>query len=435
MNRNQLRSNLLQWLEEGRKQYFNLAQSLGVPCSVPVTHVVATEVTDTSAVYQRASRMTSPLSPDADSHDHLTIEASLIGLLEAEPANDLFSYYGKSCDFWTGPPNEMADAKARRLLGRIRTQYLSVLDSLAEPDPVRASDLIDGLLSLIECEEIQFVATLALAGLAVGPEGLYLKGVTVRPLSPSELGALAERDFLSVRYREHLLASPAPSPWNERVALVVRTSHAKSMQPRSYRVHAVVLALQLSGFYLHGSGRAIIHTEPGPSLLRMSIPVNLLRTPSTSVRAITTEDLGHALDLADRIPEDVFFAPSSRSSIALHRLMTAACEASPADAIVDYVIALEAMLLKDSDELSFKHATFGASFLADERSDRKALFEQLREVYRIRSKVVHGLLGPKDHAHLESTRVIARTLASGVMIKALREGWPSAEDLRDRLFS
>ncbi len=59
--------------------------------------------------------------------------------------------------------------------------------------------------------------------------------------------------------------------------------------------------------------------------------------------------------------------------------------------IFDAVIALEAILLKDTeDDLSYKLALRGAHLLGTSEPERVGLFDLFRKAYRKRSKIVHG---------------------------------------------
>lgn len=94
------------------------------------------------------------------------------------------------------------------------------------------------------------------------------------------------------------------------------------------------------------------------------------------------------------------------------------------DAIIDYAIGLEALLLKDiTAELSYRFALRGATILTWNHTGKEQFFTQLQDFYDIRSKIVHG--GQLDSTKLKDARVHGE--------KALREIWwwcfNSKEDL------
>ena len=65
---------------------------------------------------------------------------------------------------------------------------------------------------------------------------------------------------------------------------------------------------------------------------------------------------------------------------------------SRADALVDYVIGIEALLglADERTELSYRFRVRGSVILSKRRSERKANIKILRDLYDLRSKVVHG---------------------------------------------
>jgi hypothetical protein len=58
--------------------------------------------------------------------------------------------------------------------------------------------------------------------------------------------------------------------------------------------------------------------------------------------------------------------------------------------MVEYVSALEALLLEDDRELSYKLAMRTSTIVAKSSEERKSLFQFMKKAYDIRSKVVHG---------------------------------------------
>jgi hypothetical protein len=62
------------------------------------------------------------------------------------------------------------------------------------------------------------------------------------------------------------------------------------------------------------------------------------------------------------------------------------------DRLIDYAIALEALLLRaeEQQELRFRLALRGSRLLRDEPSERSEVFSRLRAAYGVRSEIVHG---------------------------------------------
>jgi hypothetical protein len=84
------------------------------------------------------------------------------------------------------------------------------------------------------------------------------------------------------------------------------------------------------------------------------------------------------------------------------------------DAIIDYAIGLEALLMKGiSTELSYRFALRGATVLTWNGGDRGESFNQLRDFYDVRSNIVHG-------SHLDASK-LRNARSSGE--RALRDIW------------
>jgi hypothetical protein len=162
-------------------------------------------------------------------------------------------------------------------------------------------------------------------------------------------------------------------------------------------------------------------------------------TGSTDVRlarsgAITTlgrDVFGEAVRLAEEIPPTAVDAPVSRRDLALHRFYLGAVEEAPTEQLLNFVIALEALLLPPSvdGELSFRFALYGARYIGGSQSERGRAFRELQKVYRMRSKVVHGT-NPPPSSDLADAATTARRLAERLLVKALKGGWPEPEGFK-----
>lgn len=76
--------------------------------------------------------------------------------------------------------------------------------------------------------------------------------------------------------------------------------------------------------------------------------------------------------------------------IAIDRWIKSKTHKDPEDKIIDLVIAFEALYLPDAGESTFKFAVRASWYLGKDREDRTKLFEVFKELYKCRSKVVHG---------------------------------------------
>lgn len=87
--------------------------------------------------------------------------------------------------------------------------------------------------------------------------------------------------------------------------------------------------------------------------------------------------------------------PEGATTVAVGRVNATHLRSSEADRIIDSAIALEAILLKGSDdELSYRQALRGVHLLGGSESTRFASFSLLKKAYARRSKIVHGMRDP-----------------------------------------
>jgi hypothetical protein len=88
---------------------------------------------------------------------------------------------------------------------------------------------------------------------------------------------------------------------------------------------------------------------------------------------------------------------------------------------------MESALLQGvSTELSYRFALYGALFLKDER-DPHDTFDQLKNIYDVRSGLVHG--SRVDARKRERATKEASAIVKAVVRKAVEDGWPDHKKL------
>jgi hypothetical protein len=275
-----------------------------------------------------------------------------------------------------------------------------------------------------------------------------VREVTIRRLTREELGYLfwrREPFFVTSK-----TARSMPRVWRvdetlmERVALEVRERRPKAeFQTSVIHCQRVLLALHLLGFKIAGSGFGAMLEEPSwvhGGFGQSGYPVLMPRAHVDEVAMITNVEVAAVADLADRIPISGFTAPSSPQDLTVSRLAFAMSRTDPREALVDYTIALEALLLSGTDvtEARRRFALNGAVFIGATQDERRAVYRELYEIYGARSVLVHGVSPAEPRAKrvletITTLREQASTLASKGTVKALNTSWPGDADFLEAL--
>lgn len=264
---------------------------------------------------------------------------------------------------------------------------------------------------------------------------LEIQNVRLRKLTTVELASIAQSpsDHWLFHGGTAGLAPPFPRHRSERSVLEIRTRCPKLTQPKaSLEPQKVVVALQLLGYEIHGLGSASTWTEPRHLSWRGW--QNFVLGNQGTTKECTNQQLRQAIEIARRLPDGAIRLPSNRTEVALHRFLLGCAEDNPADKLIDYVIAIEGFLLPNKEgEYRFKFSLFGSWYLAGDTTERAQLFKDLRDIYDARSKIVHGNT-PEDPVMVSKKAGMARDLCARLFVKALEEGWPSHEVLKNRVF-
>ena len=153
-------------------------------------------------------------------------------------------------------------------------------------------------------------------------------------------------------------------------------------------------------------------------------PLPVYERVVTETKRLDEGGLAQVVHQAHKIPE---FSPaeSNRIEIVLHRLLHGCGAPQGESGLLDFCIALESALLGDirnRTELSYRFALYGALFLRD-NLDPARTFDRLRNIYGVRSKLVHGSsIKPTERREAE---IDAKQLAIAVVRNAVEAGWPS----------
>lgn len=108
--------------------------------------------------------------------------------------------------------------------------------------------------------------------------------------------------------------------------------------------------------------------------------------------------------------------------------------ARPEEALLCYVVALESLLLdngKNQSQLSYQLALRAASILGVDVEGRREIFHRCREIYGLRSKVVHGGFTDVTEEEIEWARQLAKRVCLKFLQEAPFRDWKSVEEMND----
>ncbi|MCZ6690216.1 MAG: HEPN domain-containing protein [Planctomycetota bacterium] len=430
---------IVSWLELVREGWATAAKKLGIPPSILERVHVA------EAVHEHGMRGrpdTVSVSSATDRRLARSIRGALppAGREAPSPAPRLFEQFGTRCRVWSHGIEQPAfepDPTAwieKVLLEQVLQEYLDRIAALDQSDNELAESLASGLLDLVEGDSVTHVTALPVGGIRFAQDPTTVQDVSFRKLSGLELGHLADARS------SYIWSVPRPGPGafpiifepvSERWVMEVRKKCPKDKQPMAGLLpEKMVLVLELLGFDVFGRGHSATWTEPGPSF---SIGGGRIRLPRKgSTRSCSQKQLVHARAVADRIPDGAIVRSGNRNEVALHRFLLGSTEGNQEDAIIDYVTALEALLLpeKFEGELRFRLALFGAHLLGNDAAERGKLYHEIRAIYDVRSAIVHGTK-PQKAETVSKAAQSARAISSRLLLYCLENGWPTQDELRD----
>jgi hypothetical protein len=112
--------------------------------------------------------------------------------------------------------------------------------------------------------------------------------------------------------------------------------------------------------------------------------------------------------------------------VPLRRLMFGAERVRPEDELIDYVVGLESLLStkNETGELRYRFAARGCVVLASKKAERKNYFEDMKDIYKTRSKIVHGekFSAETVHRHVALAESALRSIWSWYFKQWYRQG-------------
>jgi hypothetical protein len=419
---------IVRWLEREREGTRKFLTRHAIPPVERVMMPIATENADGGLTTQDEEREVNPLST----------AFRLAGLSwdtrvrEPSPAAALYAAFGNDCWFQQSYMQPKFDEEPvlwieQRLLEPVAWRYVRGVGRLDQPDDALARALAREILDLVSGDSVTARTYVVLESPYV-KTALSSGSVTVRPLTPEELGQLH-------RFRPEDVESVFRA-WGHmrgKAMLELTEGRPKKEWPQpTGLIERVLLGLHLLGIPVAGGATAFTREFPVPmGTTGKAIPM----AQYGEATALTQAQLDAAVRLAGTISDSVALDPRKAHEIALSRFLSAHGNRTPTDALIDLVVALEAVLLprEAEGELSFRLALFGSFACGVDRAERSDLYRLFKHVYDTRSKIVHGsrVEGPA----LQEVARTAKLLTSRVLRRGLESGWMSQDELRAAVLS
>ncbi len=347
----------------------------------------------------------------------------------------LAEYLDRTTDLGSRPGSLYPDATGTeailaRYLAPVALTYLRSLRSVARPRPALVEALADDLDLLCDPSRVAHLIQVPFEGLRVRRRMVH-RNVVLRPLSAMERGAFLqgwEESLVDAPLDPGAIAMPSQfSFFAPRVVLEIHAVGRRDTASEGPRLaHRVALAFFLSGFELGGSGTLASFDLPRWASFGVTQGPFPVAEKVVQDHWLTLIEFRRVVDLAHQIPN--FGGAEGRpQEVALFRILRASGMDWRESPFLDFAIGLEAALLGGtSDELSYRFSLYGALYLRAQR-DPEDVFMRLKNIYRVRSKLVHGgHVSPESRAAAEGD---ASDLAKAVIKKAVVEGWPESEAL------
>lgn len=318
-----------------------------------------------------------------------------------------------------------------RCISPLALYYLTSLTSLARPRPSLVNKMADELYFLATSDVAQHVYHLTVGG--VQPKSMLKhRDVSIRPLTPRERGAWAVMNMSlgqdhPIGDSDYKPSAPFPVTIPSTLIEITSTRPAGQAVDNSTLANKLALAFYLLGYEIGSSG-VISHFDRPTwgSMGRVTTLFPVSERVGLVNQQITQHKFDQVVKFSYKMP-DFSSAEANAHEIVLWRVLRGCGMHWHDSAFIDFAIALEAALLgQRGSELSYRFSLYGSLFLRTEL-DPVETFTRLKEVYTVRSKLVHGGSVKADKRHRASQD--AAELAKAITLKAIESGWPDADAL------
>jgi Apea-like HEPN len=329
-----------------------------------------------------------------------------------------------SCPSYDDDPLEWA---TRQLVLPALWWHLCALPHTNIRDASKALAFADEVIQVALDEHLWYRVFAPLSGMVLqhSSDKMTDGDISIRSISDAEQGEwFMQYSHTSGR---HLMGSEPPQ-----VVLEVRVPGPRKLQhtPVGGLAPSLLLAFQLHRYDIAGS-YAPEHSDPRwIHSFAYHVPITL---PGRTKNPQATPELAPSefravTETARLLAGYNILQPQSPRDLALHRFALGTARSNAADALLDFTIALEALLLPDDSrgDLGYRFRIHGGHYLAREPHDREGIAEKLQEIYKMRSRFVHGGKYP-DQVRISATRDTAREFIRRGLLRAVHEGFPNSE--------
>jgi hypothetical protein len=307
--------------------------------------------------------------------------------------------------------------------------HLAMLPRVDRANHNSASKFADEVLHVVHDDKLRYRTVIPLSGIDLGAapgRGFTRKELSIRRLTPSEQGSWFKK--VQGLFSESADVVDPPQVELSFTFSGPRTSQYISSVSAAQRL---ITALQMTGHRVAGRFAYESAVPDWVSAGSLRIPLTLPRGATTS-SMLTRRDFNVIIDTAKQLANYDIEQPKSPQDLALHRFAIGTARGDPADAVLDFTIALEALLLPYDEatrrgDLGYRFRMHGAHYLSTNTDQRTAVAKRLRTIYEMRSRLVHGGHYP-NLQEITATGDDARHLARVGLLRAVRNGFPKATD-------
>lgn len=272
-----------------------------------------------------------------------------------------------------------------------------------DPDSDAVSETIDELFAVLDSPAYEVVCCRFVSHIATeGDREITLGDITVVP-EPPGFGGLSDRIAREIAGGWSAFNRDDPRPFDKPHALLI--IRERSDDPEPYKVGERLSGklerfLLLARLFSAGTVYSMYEVRGMTTLIsRMNPYMTEFRGSRTLVRrtvwlneqhTAAFDAIGELLEKADVKREGM---AATSFDVALGKFNASHHQANPYETLVDLATALEAILAGGEDEtegLTLRLRNRAAALLATDGDPAQAIFSDVRLLYRLRSKLVHG---------------------------------------------